>query len=680
MPAVKTSQIPSRADEPQTTLQKALLSLISNRRDSLSEAVTSPQQTSQATLPETSTNASAVPKNPPPGRHHLPPADAESRQLLQHLNLISVLLTPVHRRPMCHFHRFGMCRFGSQCYYNHSQRTPEIAVNSTVTASKSCSHVHPAVPVQSHRTRAYAFHTTQHSIDTHLPPTCPVPTQFSCRAILFDTQISWTTQTFTPPKQPSRQHQNPEHRSTTSNHLPRRTRATIYQASQAYVEALYHPPRPRCNQSTDASQNSRFKSHTVWELLTDEGSSQSCEEEDEDWSAVTKPITKPPNRYPVPKASTHCCVECYRKWTLEESTEHWYRDKGWPIPKRCQPCRNLRKNRSSRNNLKAPQPLHIHQVSLGGKKGWTTPKGDDRPAEEQEHHLTLRSPPTPSSSQTPSPPRGRFWDDTEDSDVPASPIQQELQLYWNDNIAVYDTPAEQQSLLSSKGSAYRQSLSEVLSTIFRTHLLTNETWHINARPAVLFPYIPADSGTTIEGTTPETSPHTTHPILSATSRCNSDSDIELPDLQSSSSDDSDAQSARHTGTRSDSLESFNLLDLATNSLRTWDSQCSPEDLNADQKNIYAILATLCTGHDLLAIQGLYRLYEELPWFPRGKDLSSDSLVEILFDSSLHTPSLIKYLKSSKVPHTTVEMCIKIRATDTFPKMQAVYHELIEKKQ
>ena len=273
MPAVETSQFPSRADEPHTTLQKALLSLISNRHDSLSDAVTSPQQASQATLPETFTNALAVPKNPAPGRHHLLPADADSRQLLEHLNLISVLLTPVHRRPMCHFHRFGTCRFGSKCYYNHSQPTPETAVNSTVTASKSCSHVNVATPVQSHRTRAYVFHTTQHSIETHLPPTCPVPTQFSCRAILFDTQISWTSQTCMPPKQPSRQHQNPEHRSTTPNHLPRRTRATIYQASQAYVEALHHPLRPRCNQSTDATKNSRFKSHTVWELLTDEGSS-----------------------------------------------------------------------------------------------------------------------------------------------------------------------------------------------------------------------------------------------------------------------------------------------------------------------------------------------------------------------------------------------------------------------
>ena len=316
--------------------------------------------------------------------------------------------------------------------------------------------------------------------------------------------------------------------------------------------------------------------------------------------------------------------------------------------------------KDSTNNNGPRQGTRQQQGQQHGGGG-TEQDSPTQPAEEQEHHLTLRSQPTPSSSQTPSPPRGGFGNETEDSDVPASPIQQELQLYWNDNTAVYDTPAEQESLLSSKGSAYRQSLSEVLSTIFRTHLLTNETWHINARPAVLLPYIPADSGTKIEGTTAETSPHTTHPILSATSRCNSDSDIELADLQSSSSDDSDAQSARHTGTRSDSLESFNLPDLATNSLPTWDSQCSPEDLNVDQKNIYAILATLCTGHDLLAIQGLYRLYEELPWFPRGKDLSSDSLFDILFDSSLHTPSLIKYLKSSKVPHTTVEMCINIRA-------------------
>ena len=311
-------------------------------------------------------------------------------------------------------------------------------------------------------------------------------------------------------------------------------------------------------------------------------------------------------------------------------------------------------------------------MSLSRKKGWLVPKDDDRPAGKQEHHLTHSPPPTPSSSQTPIPPRGRFWDDTEDSDVPASPIQQELQLYWNENTAVYDTPAEQESLLSCKNSAYRQSTSEILSTTFRAHLLTNETLHINALPAVIFPYIPADSGTSSE--------RTTHPKISATPGCNSDSDIELPDLQSSSSDDSDAQSATHTGTRSDSLESFHLPDLATSSLPTWDSQCSPEDLNADQKNIYPILATLCTGHDLLAIQGLYSLYEELPWFPRGKDLSSDSLFDILFDSFLHTPSLIKYLKSSKVPHTTVEMCIEIRATDTFPKMQAVYHELIEKKQ
>ena len=89
----------------------------------------------------------------------------------------------------------------------------------------------------------------------------------------------------------------------------------------------------------------------------------------------------------------------------------------------------------------------------------------------------------------------------------------------------------------------------------------------------------------------------------------------MPDLQSSSSD-SDKSSITHQVNGSDSLESFKLPDLAISSLPTIQHACNPEDLGTDQKNIYAILAMLCTVHDLSAIQCLYRLYEELPWFPR----------------------------------------------------------------
>ena len=126
----------------------------------------------------------------------------------------------------------------------------------------------------------------------------------------------------------------------------------------------------------------------------------------------------------------------------------------------------------------------------------------------------------------------------------------------------------------------------------------------------------------------------------------------MPDLQSSSTD----SDRSHQVNRSDSLESFNLPDLATSSLPTFQYACNPEDLGTDQKNIYAILAMLCTVHDLSAIQGLYRLYEELPGFPRGKDLTSDSLFHILFDPSSKTPSLIKYLQSSRV-RTPLWRCV-----------------------
>ena len=291
---------------------------------------------------------------------------------------------------------------------NVTTTTPESAETLTDTETTSYSRVQAAPPDQPRRSRAYAFHTSQHSIETHLPPAFSAPTHFSCRAIFFDTQIKWTSQTCAPPRQPSGRHQGPEIRNDTPNHFLRRTRAPIYQVSHLYVEAMYHPPQSRRTESTDASHNSRFKSHTVWELLTNEGSSHFCEQEDEDWSTITKPFKKLQSRNPISKAETHRCVECYRRWTLEESTEQWYRDKGWPIPKRCQPCRNRRKDRASHNKLKARKPFHIHQVSLGSKKGWNALSGEDHPAEKQKHHSAPDSSPTPSSPHTPSPPRGSF--------------------------------------------------------------------------------------------------------------------------------------------------------------------------------------------------------------------------------------------------------------------------------
>ena len=658
MPAphqIELPQITDLPEEPLTTLLRSLLSSISHRHDSLHAENPAPQNTGQTTPPTPSACPPAAPKDQLPRRYHLQSDEPDNCQLFQHLILISVLLTPAHRRPVCHYHRLGICRYGRRCYYHHPQRTTE------EPETANCFRVHTSTPEKPFRSRAYAYHTFQHSIETYRKPKdCNSPAQFSRRAILFDSQVVWTSRTYASPNLPSTHYLKPEVREESPSHpTPRRTKATIFQTSQLYVEAPYRTqqdfetnalpgisPAPNLNPQSQpfASETSRFKSPTVWDSLKDEGNLQSCEDDDNDWYTVTKTLKKPQNGTPGSTASTHRCVECCRRWTLEESTQQWFKNKGWPIPKRCQACRDRRKSRTPHHEPKTPRPLHIHQVPFSSEQRWNVS------AERQELQSAETPPPSPTSSQTPSPPRGRFWDDTEDSDTNAAPTKLEPLNYWNDSSSVYDTPAEQESLLCPNEPAFHQSLSEILSTVFHTHFSTTETWHINAPQASLFPIVPADS----------------------------DSDIEMPYLQSSSSD-SDKSSITHQGNRSDSLESFNLPDLATSSLPTFQHACNPEDLGTDQKNIYAILAMLCTVHDLSAIQGLYRLYEELPWFPRGKDLTSDSLFDILFDSSLKTPSLIKYLQSSRVPHTTVEMCIKIRATDTFPKMQAIYHELIEKQ-
>lgn len=40
---------------------------------------------------------------------------------------------------------------------------------------------------------------------------------------------------------------------------------------------------------------------------------------------------------------SHDCISCGSTFTMTESDEKWYSDKGWPIPKRCKACRDEKK-------------------------------------------------------------------------------------------------------------------------------------------------------------------------------------------------------------------------------------------------------------------------------------------------------------------------------------------------
>ena len=68
-------------------------------------------------------------------------------------------------------------------------------------------------------------------------------------------------------------------------------------------------------------------------------------------------------------------------------------------------------------------------------------------------------------------------------------------------------------------------------------------------------------------------------------------------------------------------------------------------------NIFSVLASLCTSFELRAIKNLQQFTGESKWIAKGPDLTTSNLIDICFDVSLSTSALIKYLRSSQVPHT-----------------------------
>ena len=92
-----------------------------------------------------------------------------------------------------------------------------------------------------------------------------------------------------------------------------------------------------------------------------------------------------------------------------------------------------------------------------------------------------------------------------------------------------------------------------------------------------------------------------------------------------------------------------------------------------------MLASLCTNFDLKAIKDLHQFSQVLGWIAKGQDLSTSKLIDICFAASLSTRALIKYLRSSQVPHTTVRTLTKVKASAEYQDMQTVYHRLLEQE-
>ena len=165
----------------------------------------------------------------------------------------------------------------------------------------------------------------------------------------------------------------------------------------------------------------------------------------------------------------------------------------------------------------------------------------------------------------------------------------------------------------------------------------------------------------------------------------SETSVDMPDLQSSSESSSKEDDPIQ-------FPAFELPDFdIVHTEETLQPDASSEDLPSLQSsstdvsdqaedNIYSVLATLCAKFDIQTVHCLYKFSQEAEWLNKGPELSTDNFIDICFEAYLSGPMLIKYLKSSKVPHTTVQVVTKLKAASVFPDMQQMYSSLQSRHQ
>ena len=186
---------------------------------------------------------------------------------------------------------------------------------------------------------------------------------------------------------------------------------------------------------------------------------------------------------------------------------------------------------------------------------------------------------------------------------------------------------EENHINSPLTGLFQRSALEHLSFI----ILDHHNWHVTARPATeTWMHLSALKAFSLQ---PALITSGKYPSFESLSTLQSSSSSEATDASTS---------------RAERNDSFN----------TPSAECSAD-------NIFAVLASLCTSFELKAIKNLQQFTGELEWIAKGPDLTTSNLIDICFDVSLSTPPLIKYLRSSQVPLTTVQTLPKVKASAEF---------------
>ena len=508
-----------------------------------------------------------------------------------------------------------------------------------------------------------------------------------------------------------------------------RTRAVIFdtqvqQACLPYRRSTHNPYNPAPRDKSD------IRTRNFWSILRDENDEHVLElpiqdnEEDpiHQWTTTTQRRRKPQesHREQSPSQLNYLCKCCRQPFQVSVSQAHWFLERSLNIPKRCEKCRE--KQRQRKECLKTSHPARVIEYAHNAPKTWAIPPQSPSPDSET----------TSVTSSAHSQPKGRFWEesDTDESDSPPTPKDKIPRSYWTNTAAYYDSPSMQEELFSSdcppqahechvqlqqgnlvtktgqgshsaEGDLLYLDILSMYDSVYFPELHLN--WALTHRPranwpdpAHTTPHQPVQAPTynqmrwsdicddplpdLTDLSIPEAStlscPETTFPTLdlpdihsasrkSAREFDSSEPETSLPSLQSDSSSE-DGEETSHT-------ESFPDVHPTTPSSEPTLQEDGPE-------NIFSVLATLCARFDLKVISHLYKFSQEAEWLNKGPDLSARTFIDICFDSSLTAPMLIRYLKSSHVPHDTVQLITHLKASPEFPPMQQMYSTVISQNQ
>ena len=439
--------------------------------------------------------------------------------------------------------------------------------------------------------------------------------------------------------------------------------------------------------------------------------------------------TRPPGAPRLPEPQK--CVDCFRLWVLPEDQEAWFAAKQLNPPKRCLKCRDFRKAQKRRKDRKREKTeasdAQITMLPGQSSQGWHDRQTPHQDSFSSDDSFNQQWPPLPKLSPSPpsahsfeatsapslkneKPLRGRFWESdssttSRNSNTPSNArphrhAGHSSSSYWTSLHSTYDTPSQQEDLFAGCNSTplcvkEHQDLLSLQSSFSGLPAKTNDDLHAlfdhiyfpvhtsvswcpsatrlsvtpdnivsslheivtnslthppNPEYAPLQSDMHVPSGQPSSGETISDFPAFYLPDVHSTSRWGDDPD--MPDLQSSSESDEQVQDCTDTSGK---------------------KECKFSD------DALALASTLCTAFSVSSVTSFAALLKDLQLMDRGAELTYTSFVDIFFDKGLTGPGLIRYYKSSHVPHSTVKLLVGVKDSKQYPTLQRIYCHLCSSK-